>query len=104
MLEKRGELKMAEKFTREQELELPSFESAEEAYTYFRSLYGKDFSYQGSQEIDGVECWFCNLILNRSVYENGMKELRMGTPVMGLEFPMSYQPFELHGGHVHIIY
>ena len=96
---------MAEKFTRGEEASLPGFESAEEAFAYFRQRYGKDFSFQGSQLIGGVECWFCNLILDRETYRKGMRELRRGNPVMGLEFAMSYQPFELYGsGHVHIIY
>ena len=96
---------MAEKFTREEELNLPEFKSAEEAYAYFRQRFGKDFSYQGTQMVGDRECWFCNLILDRDVYKKGMKELRMGTPVMGLEFARSYQPFELfESGHIHIIY
>lgn len=93
-----------ERFTREEEAQLPDFESAEEAYMYFRNRWGKNFSYQGSQMIDGVECWFCNLILDREAYKRGAKELSMGTPLTGTEFLMSYQPFELHGGHVHVIY
>lgn len=96
---------MAEKFTRDQEQALPDFENAEEAFMYFREKYGKDFSYQGTQRVGDLDCWFCNLILSRDTYERGMKELRMGTPVMGLEFAMSYQPFELfEDGHIHIIY
>ena len=62
---------------------------------------------------DAVQCnfnatkysWFCNLILDREAYRKGMRELRQGNPVMGLEFALSYQPFEIFAsGHVHVIY
>lgn len=95
---------MAERITREFAESFPAFASPEEAYTYLRGIYGKDISYQGCTMIDGSECWFCNLIIDREVYESGAKDLRMGTLGMSAEFEKSYQPLRLYNDHVEIFY
>lgn len=97
---------MAEKIRREDEMKLPEFKSVGDAFTYFRELWGKDFSFVCSEEIGEMDCWICHLILDRLTYTREMRELRQGTCRMRSEdFEQSFQVFKIfEDGHVNVAY
>lgn len=107
---------MRKPISREEEANLPRFESAEEAYRHFKGVYGRDFAFLSVEKTgDGEEYWYCHLILDRAAYELGNTALMQqsnrsgnggGTlqPV-GIEFLNSHQTVEISvSGSVHIVH
>ena len=97
---------MRKPISREEEAALPAFDDSEEAYRYFKKRYGDDFRFQGVEETgDGGKYWHCHLVLDQTVYQEGMRALSQGKPFMGLKLIESYQTVELmESGHVHIVH
>ena len=97
---------MIKPISREEEANLPTFKDAEEGYRYFRDKYGKDFAFQKIESAgNGERYWYCHLIIDREVYEQGMRTLAGINPSLGLEFLKSYQTIEImESGHVHIVH
>lgn len=97
---------MIKPISREEEANLPTFKDAEEAYRYFKNLYGKDFAFQKIENAgDGQKYWYCHLIIDRPVYEQGMRTLASMETATGLDFLKSFQTVEImESGHVHIVH
>ena len=105
--------------TREEEAELPTFRSHQAARDYFVAKYGDAFEIEDSfivgQGDDATICYRYNLVLNREVYERGVRELMRGimtdmpssstAGVSAMEFLASYQSIEIMlEGDVHVIH
>lgn len=99
---------MIKPISREEEARLPAFKGAEEAYRYFREVYGDRFAFQKIETIgDGERYWLCHLIIDRDVYLQGMRGLAGKSALMvdGMRFLQSYQVFELmESGSIHIVH
>ena len=91
--------------SRQEEAELPAFTDHEQAKAYFREKHGDAFVVQDVEIIDGQNCYFCALIVDRETYYTGRRKLMQGHAVMGMEFPQSYQPIQImEDGSVHIVH
>lgn len=55
--------------TREWEATIPEFNSHDEARAWFKSKFGKDFEFAGTDIINGEKCYFYHLIGHRKDYE-----------------------------------
>ncbi len=99
------------KITREEEAKLPRFRTHREARLWFTIKYGDAFQIEDSFVVgegdDATICYRYALVLNREVYEKGLRQLAQGS--MGDagadEFLRSYQSIEIMlDGNVHIIH
>jgi hypothetical protein len=92
--------------TREEEAKLPFFNSHEEATSWFKKKYGQEFIPTGSEMIDGQECYFYHLILDREVYEAGRKQFeRDNIMTDAIKYMRSYQEIQIFvDGSIHIVY
>ena len=96
---------MTQKYSREDEANLPEFKSYEEAWAYFKEKHGKAFQMVDSEVIDGEKIYFYNLILDRETYERCMKEMENNGYSSGLDLIMSYQRIEIwEDGRIHMIH
>lgn len=93
------------KYSREDEANLPSFSSHDEARKYFKEKHGSNFQMIDSEVINGQKYYFYNLILDEKAYNNGMEELTEKGYTSGLELMNSYQKIEIReDGFVHMIH
>ena len=94
--------------TRQEESELPVFDSYKAAQAYFDSKYGKDFILESIDDIDGQKCYFHVLVFDHAVYNKGRRILQSGdfmTGSLALDFLNSYQSIEIfEDGNIHIVY
>ena len=95
--------------TREEEAKLPRFRSHREAKMYFSIKYGDAFEINEGFAVgegdNATICHRCNLILNREIYDRGMRELTQGSMADAGDFLASYQSIEIMlDGSVHVIH
>lgn len=96
---------MLNKYSREDEANLPEFKSHDEAREYFKKKHGSDFMMIGSDEIDGEKIYYYALILNREEYNKGMERLERTGYADGLSLLNSYQKIEIwENGNIHMIH
>ena len=88
--------------TREEEAELPIFKSYQ---AKFGDAFEADDSFIVGQGDDATICYRYNLILDREVYERGVRELMRGSMSDAGDFLASYQSIEIMlEGSVHIVH
>ena len=97
------------KITRKAEAVLPRFRSHREARLWFKVKYGDAFEIDDSFIVgegeDASICYRYNLVLDREVYERGMRQLVQGSMSDAGDFLGSYQSIEIMlDGHVHVIH
>lgn len=95
--------------TREDEAKLPNFNSHRDARVFFEARYHDAFQIEDSFIVgegdDATICYRYALILNRKVYEEGLRQLTRGSMANADEFLRSYQPIEIMlNGDVHVIH
>lgn len=92
--------------SREQEHALPQFNSHDEARAYFKDLYGSDFQMTDSSTVNGEKIYFYKLILNKSVYNEMIKEIEAnGYCAMNEERIFCTQDIQIfESGHIHIVH
>ena len=96
---------MATKISRQEEAEIPRFDSHKEARKWFVMKYGDDFEYCTSEIYGNEICYFYNLILDREIYEEENRKLIDGRKSDGLALLNSYQSIEIMTtGSIHIIH
>ena len=90
--------------SRQEEAELPTFKSHEEASHYFEEKYGEKFVFEESSDIGDGICFFYRLITDEEAYIKGASELNANGYV-GMEFMNSYQPIQImEDGSIHIVH
>lgn len=90
--------------TRQEEAELPTFKSHEEASRYFEEKYSEKFVFEESSDIGDGICFFYRLITDEEAYIKGASELNANGYV-GMEFMNSYQPIQImEDGSIHIVH
>lgn len=94
------------KISRKDESKLPEFDSHAMAREYFKNRYGDHFVMMSSEMIGEQMVYFYGLILNRKIYEDGVRRLALeGGFSDALDFMNSYQPIEIfEDGRIHIIH
>jgi hypothetical protein len=91
--------------SREEEQEIPEFESHEEARKYFKEKYGDNFQLSDSEMIDDRKCYFYYLIVDKEGYEEGMASMKKDGFVSGMRFMKSQQPIQIfEDGIIHIVH
>lgn len=97
---------MTQKISREEEAQIPKFNSHKEAKNWFIDRYGPDFILTGAEMIGDEMCYFYYLILNWKDYQEGTKEVRLNQNMAaGLNFLYSHQPVQImENGSVHIVH
>ncbi|WKA53226.1 hypothetical protein [Planococcus shixiaomingii] len=80
--------------SKQEEAELPTFNSHEEAINYFEEKYGEKFVFEESAETDNGLCFFYRLITDEEAYIKGVTDLN-ATGNVGMEFKKSYQPIQI---------
>lgn len=96
---------MPKKITRQEEAEIPLFNSHTEAREWFKDRYGDAFMLTDSELVGTEICYFYYLILDRAVFEEEVKKLHSGTMTDSLKFLNSYQNIQImDGGSVHIVH
>jgi hypothetical protein len=90
--------------SREEEAELPRFESHEEAKKYFKNKYPYRFHIDTSLEADGQKIYIYRLITKPEEYQKGIKEYEKHG-FLTKEFMYSYQTIEIgEDGSIHILH
>ena len=95
--------------TREEEAKLPIFRSHQAAREFFEAKYGNASQIEDSFIVgegdDATICYGYALVLQRKVYEEGLRQLAWGSMANADEFLRSYQTIVimLEGG-VHVIH
>lgn len=108
--EKREVIDVAiDKITREAEAALPKFRSHREARLWFKVKYGDAFeiddSFVAGEGSESTICYRYNLILDRGLYEEGLRQLAQGSMMDAMDFLASYQSIEIMlDGNVHVIH
>lgn len=92
--------------SREEEHNLPEFNSHAEARMYFKEKYGTDFMITDSDIIDGQKIYFYTLILDREAYYDKMAELEVnGYVEMSERYFFCSQDIQIsEDGNVHIVH
>lgn len=92
--------------TREDEAQIPSFNSHAEARAWFKDKYGDAFQLFETNTVDGVEWYFYYLILDREVFKQGQAELKEGKMMSDpMKFLGSHQSIEINQhGHIHVVH
>lgn len=96
-----------EKITREAEAALPRFRSHREARLWLKLRYGDAFELEESFVVgdDEMICYRYSLVLDREVYEKGVRQLVQGSMSDAGDFLASYQAIEVMlDGSVHVIH
>ena len=97
------------KITREEAAKLPLFKSYAESRKYFKSKYGDAFQLEESFIVgDGANATVCyrySFVLDRDVYEKGIRQLASSSMADAGDFLASYQTIEIMlNGDVHVIF
>ncbi|MGG3737232.1 hypothetical protein [Aeribacillus pallidus] len=96
---------MTKRITREFVSTIPEFKSHLEARQWFKNQFGDNFFMTDSQMIDGEKIYFYHLVVDRKIYERGMKELQEKSFYTGMDLPMSYHSVEItENGSVHVVF
>lgn len=92
--------------SREEEHQLPRFESHSEARIYFKNIYGANFMITDSDIIDGEKIYFYKLILDREAYYDMIAELEVnGIVKMSERYLFCSQDIQIsESGSVHIVH
>lgn len=91
--------------TRKEEEEIPVFHGHDEAKAYFKEKYGDAFVQESVDTIDGQNCYFCALIVDRETYYIGLRKMQLGQAVYGMDFLKSKQPIQIfEDGSIHIVH
>ncbi len=80
--------------SKQEEAELPTFKSHEEAREYFEENYEEKFVFEESATTSDGWCFFYRLIIDEGAYIKGVSELN-ATGNIGIEFMNSYQPIQI---------
>lgn len=90
--------------SREEEAELPSFKSHDEARIYFKNKYKYRFHIDTSLEADGQKIYIYRLITKPELYQKGIEEYEK-YGFLTKEFMYSYQTIEIgEDGSIHILH
>ena len=90
--------------SRQEEAELPTFKTHEEARDYFEEKYGEKFVFEESSDTGDGICFFYRLITDEEAYIKGASDLNSNGYV-GMEFMNSYQPIQImEDGSIHIVH
>lgn len=90
--------------SRQEEAELPTFKTYEEARDYFEEKYGEKFVFEESSDTGDGICFFYRLITDEEAYIKGASDLNSNGYV-GMEFMNSYQPIQImEDGSIHIVH
>ena len=97
------------KITREAEAALPKFRSHREARLWLKLRYGDalelEESFIAGEGDDETICYRYSLVLDREVYEKGIRQLVQGSMSDAGDFLASYQTIEIMlDGSVHVIH
>lgn len=94
--------------SRQEESEIPLFDSYKDAQAYFSDKYGQDFVLESTDDIGGQNCYFHALIFDHATYFKGRRLLRSGNSMSGplaLDFLKSYQSIQIfEDGNIHIVH
>ncbi len=91
--------------SREEEAELPEFESFEDAWEFFEKRYGKDVVLESVEFINEKKCYFCGLIIDWESYNEMVRLFEAGEPVIGMKYLECKQPIQIfEDGSVHIVH
>lgn len=92
--------------SRDEEYQLPKFNSHAEARKYFKDKYGDDFQLMDSNVISGEKIYFYKLILNRKVYMDMLEEMnKTGFVSMNEERMFSSQDIQIfEDGRINIVH
>lgn len=100
---------MIKKITREEEAQIPAFQSHQEARDWFKRKYKDAFMLTDSDDTGDEKWYFYDLILDRKKYEEGRWHIQ--TPPKSvktryaLDFLTSYQSIQIsEQGHIHIVH
>jgi hypothetical protein len=92
--------------SREEEAELPTFESHEEAREFFKKKYGSRFQLNDSLELLECKIYIYNLITNMEKYMKSINDMQSGVGAEAImEYHMSHQTIEIgEDGSIHILH
>ena len=92
--------------TREDEANIPTFHSHEEARSWFKEKYGDRFIMTGSQEDGEGTVYFYSLILDVDKYNEFQRKMAEEGGLIGeMELMFSYQSIEITSdGYIHVIH
>lgn len=92
--------------SREEEANIPVFNSYDEARKYFQNKYGKDFILETIDYVDGQKCYFHAIVVSWENYRRLQKAMeRHETGNLGIDVMASSQPVQiLEDGSVHIVH
>lgn len=92
--------------TREEEAELPSFNSHTEAREFFKKKYGSRFQLNDSLELLEGKIYIYNLITNKEKYMKSIGDMESGVGAEAImEYHMSHQTIEIgEDGSIHILH
>jgi hypothetical protein len=101
--------------TRDFDSTIPAFDSHDDAFAWFKSKFGKDFQFTGTDIINGEKCYFYHLIGHRKDYEFYQEYLKRAGRVayqiteqneaISENGMFSYNSVEIwESGGVHVVY
>ena len=94
---------MVQRISREDEANIPVFNSHIEAIDYFRSQYGDAFTVETESAADGETIYYCSLILDKTAWEKGKQHMQKHGYISGIDFLKSFQSIQISAtGAVHI--
>lgn len=96
---------MTQKISREEEANLPAFDSHEEAKVYFKEKYGEHFVFESSDLFSNGMMYFYALVFDHESYRRGRNELTAGRSFSDRGFLNSYQSIQIgKDGSIHIVH
>ena len=91
--------------SREEEAAFPEFKSFQDAWMFFVGRYDKDMMLESVEEIDGVKCYFCALVIDWEVYREMLRAVVAGQALVGMRYIECRQPIQIfEDGRVHIVH
>lgn len=96
---------MKKGYSREDEYNLPQFNSHDEARAFFKEQHGNDFQLVDSDFIGDKKIYFYYLILDHKAFDKGQQEMNDNGVTYGMDFLNSFQKIEIwEDGNIHMLH
>lgn len=93
------------RLTRQFEADLPEFHSQDEAFHFFKRLFGEDIKLSDIDLVDGQKLYHYTLVVNRPAYETGIQDLEKQGYSTGVDFMMATHEIQIYeNGRLHITF